>query len=166
MKRGPKGIYDRMGGPIIPGQRALPPDDLEPDEAAEWNQITARLPDGWFTAENMPMLTQLCRHICYARWLAGAISSIRGQIRAIEASSDPVALGSEKAEAMLSDRLRSFLRAHCDQSERISNISTKLRLTQGSRYTLTAARAASAAGDSPTGRKPWEGWRDPSDREQ
>jgi hypothetical protein len=165
-KPGRKTSYDLMA--IIPGQRPTPPKELEPDEAAEWIAITGRLPADWFTGENIPMLVQLCRHIGYARMLAGMIGAIKVQIRKIAASSDPVALGSDvaagrdKAEAALWERLRPLLKSHGDQSERIGNLSTKLRLSQLAR-TRTAARAGSAAGDAPSGRKPWEGWRDRGD---
>ena len=57
-------------GPILPGARPPPPADLEPEEQTTWLEITAGLPSEWFTACNLPMLKELCRHINYASWLA------------------------------------------------------------------------------------------------
>jgi hypothetical protein len=119
--------------PIIPGKRPEPPDDLTPAQATEWRAITARLPAGWFTGENLPMLRELCRHIDYSNMLAGKID-------AAMAASD----GDE--------RLRTLLRAHSIQSERIAILSTKLKLSQRSRYTRDAEAAAIASRDGP---KPW-----------
>ena len=62
-------------------------------------------------------------------------------------------LEGEKAEAALRDTLR----AHSLQSERIANISTKLRLTKLSRYDRADA-AGSATRDGPYP-KPWLDWR-------
>jgi hypothetical protein len=53
--------------------------------------------------------------------------------------------------------LRDVLRAHSLQSERIGNISTKLKLTQRSRYSRSDAAAAATRDASPYP-KPWD-WR-------
>ena len=159
-KPGRKSDYDAVS-PLVPGRRPDPPAELTAEEQAEWMAITSRLPANWFAAENAPMLKELCRHICYARMLAGEISALKGTIAAVKSNSDPVAPGSKasrnKVLADLQTELLSLLRAHGDQSERIGNLSTKLRLTQLSRATRTAARAASAAADAPTS-CPWNDW--------
>ena len=70
-----------------------------------------------------------------------------------------IAAEAEKSNVMAAGRkeLCGLLRAHGYQSERIGNLSTKLRLTKLSRYgdARTAARAARDAGTRP---KPWEDW--------
>jgi hypothetical protein len=128
-------------GPIIPGQRPAPPDDLTPEEQGHWLTITGSLPTDWFTPCNLPMLKELCRHIHYADFLAREIT----QLRRLE--------GNAKTEAALRD----VLRAHSLQSERITNLSTKLKLTQRSRYARADA-AYSASKDAGPYPKPWD-WR-------
>ena len=59
---------------MISARLPPPPEELEPDQQLEWEAITARLPVDWFTGENIPMLKELCRHITYARELAGQIA--------------------------------------------------------------------------------------------
>jgi hypothetical protein len=146
-KPGPKSANELLG-PIIPGMRPPPPDDLDPAEKAAWQEITARLPMDWFTGENAPMLKELCRHIGYANMLAGEIAAIR----------------SITGKASMRDELQALLRAHGYQSERIGNLSTKLRLTKQSRW--SGAKADQQARKIGAGPKPWEDWGDPSDRRQ
>jgi len=50
--------------------------------------ITYRLPSDFFTAENKPMLKELCRHVSYADELAGDLEAIRVTISAVAAGSD------------------------------------------------------------------------------
>ena len=78
MKPGRKSTYDLLE-PIIPGKPPPPPKELEPDQRLEWEAITARLPVDSFTGENIPMLKELCRHITYARELAGQIMKVRAE---------------------------------------------------------------------------------------
>jgi hypothetical protein len=118
--------------PIIPGRRPPPPDDLTAEQQAIWASIKARLPVNWFNAENYPLLRELARHCDYADMLAGKIEQAR-------AADNP-------------ETLRTLLRAHAIQSERIAILSTKLRLTKASRYTRDGEAAAIASRDAP---KPW-----------
>jgi hypothetical protein len=76
MKPGRKSTYDLLA-PMIPGKRPSPPDDLTPEQQVEWEAIVARLPADWFSGENIPMLRELCRHICYARELAEEIAAVK-----------------------------------------------------------------------------------------
>jgi hypothetical protein len=120
--------------PVIPGKRPPPPDDLTAEQQAIWSSITGRLPADWFNAENYPLLRELARHVDYSNWLAGAIEKVR-------------ATAPDDLEG-----LRTLLRAHALQSERIAILSTKLKLTQRSRYTRDGEAAAIASRDAP---KPW-----------
>ena len=144
--------YDSIPS-AVPTKPPPPPTDLEPEEQAEWLAITARLPADWFTGENVPMLRELCRHICYSRELARQIAPLWKR------PLDSVVVRRE---------LSTLLRAHGFQSERIGNLSTKLRLTQQSRAMRSADKAGVAAKNAGSGRpKPWEDWRENvSDREQ
>jgi hypothetical protein len=123
---------------IIPGTRPEPPPTLEPEEQGTWRAITSRLPQTWFTAENMPLLKELCRHIGYADALAADIVQLR------------------RAPSADVQELRAALKAHALQSERIGNLSTKLRLTKQAR--LDRESAGIEARKSAAGVKPWEGW--------
>src|SRR5258706_6646255 len=56
--------------PIIPGERPTPPPELSPEQQAIWTSIVGRLPQGWFTGENLVLLKELCRHGSFAVMLA------------------------------------------------------------------------------------------------
>ena len=171
MKPGRKSSYDLLA-PMIPGQSPPPPEELEPDQQLEWEAITARLPVDWFTGENIPMLKELCRHITYARELAGQIMKVRAEFQAFMEGSAADTAGSmgiaerRKIQAGLRDELCALLRSHGYQTERIGNLSTKLRLTKQSRYDASSAyRAAKDAGS--VVKKPWLDWgKNSSDRQQ
>ena len=140
---GPKSAAE-WDGPIMPGARPEPPEDLEPEEAAEWLAITRQLPSDWFTSETVPLLRELCRHIVYARGLAKDITRLKRKLSPDEA---------DRKE------LRALLDAHGSQSSHIATLSTRLKLTKQSRYARADA-AGSATRDALPGRKPWEDWRD------
>jgi hypothetical protein len=125
--------------PLIPGQRPNPPSELNAAQQAIWTSIVGRLPVGWFTGENLPMLRELARHIDFANSLAA---------------------DSEEARASPGDPkdMLALLKAHGYQTERIGNLSTKLRLTKASRFTRDAEAAAIAARNAPDGVNPWEDW--------
>ena len=171
MKPGRKSTYDLLA-PMIPGQSPPPPEELEPEQQLEWEAITARLPADWFSGENIPMLRELCRHICYARELAGQIMKVRAEIQAFmegSAADTAESMGiaeRRKIQAGLRDELCRLLRSHGYQTERIGNLSTKLRLTKQSRYDASSAyRAAKDAGS--VMKKPWLDWgENSSDRQQ
>lgn len=171
MKPGRKSAIDLLA-PTIPDTRPSPPEELEPEQRAEWEAITARLPVDWFTGENIPMLKELCRHITYARELARQVAKLRADIQAVTEGSTADTAGSmgvaerRKIQAELRDELCRLLRSHGYQTERIGNLSTKLRLTKQSRYDASSAyRAAKDAGS--TMKKPWLDWgENSSDRQQ
>ena len=171
MKPGRKSA-DELLAPLIPDTRPPPPEELEPEQQVEWEAIVERLPADWFTGENIPMLRELCRHICYARELAGQIVKVRAEIQAFMEGSAADTAGSmgvaerRKIQAGLRDELCRLLRGHGYQTERIGNLSTKLRLTKQSRYDASSAyRAAKDAGS--VMKKPWLDWgENSSDRQQ
>jgi hypothetical protein len=138
--------------PIIPGseRRPPPPAELEARERAIWTKIIARLPAIWITAEAQPMLTELCRHIRIADDLSVDLTEARAAINAIRKSPEP----DSEALAMATQEYLALLRAHGFQSERIGNLSTKLRLTPQARYAPSTANRAT----SRTLERPWEDW--------
>jgi hypothetical protein len=170
MKPGRKSTYDLLE-PITPGKPPPPPEELEPDQQLEWKAITARLPADWFSGENIPMLRELCRHSCYARELARQVVKVRAEIQAFMEGSAADTAGSgvaerRKIQAALRDELCKLLRSHGYQTERIGNLSTKLRLSKQSRYDASSAyRAAKDAGSAM--KKPWLDWgKNSNDRQQ
>src|SRR5262245_34839025 len=98
-------------GPIIPGQRELPPEDLTPKQQNIWRDIVADLDRDWF-AETRPLLKELVCHIDYARELAGMIERARSRLAAL-----PIGSTEEKA---MSRQLASLLRQHGRQSSSIA----------------------------------------------
>jgi hypothetical protein len=124
---------------IIPGRTPDPPPELNAAQKAIWTSIVGRLPVGWFSGENLPMMKELARHIEFANWLAADIEQARA------AGGDP------------KDRL-ALMRMHGYQTERIGNLSTKLRLTKASRFTRDAEAAAIASRNAPADVPPWEDW--------
>jgi hypothetical protein len=133
-------------GPIIPGQREPPPEDLTPKQQAIWREIVTDLDRDWF-GETKPLLKELCCHIDYARQLAAGIEQVRGRLADL-----PVGSAEERA---MSRQLASLLRQHGRQSSSIANLSTKLRLTPQSRQSARGADQVRRR----TGTRPWEGWR-------
>jgi hypothetical protein len=146
-KLGRKSAEDR--GPIIPGaeHRPPPPDDLDPAEQAHWLAITGALPWDWFNSGSAPLLKQLCRHIFNADELAQDIARLRGELAVAEPKARPHAL----RELLRAQRAAGF------ESDRIVSLSTKLKLTQKSRYARNDAAHAAVRGTA-TAPPPWTDW--------
>jgi hypothetical protein len=145
----PKSAAERIA-PIMPGARPPPPADLTAEEQAHWVKIVGSLPTDWFGPANFPLLRELCRHIAYAGWLAQDITRLRRKLADLD--------GDEMASRQAESALSRSLRLHGKQSEHIGTISTRLRLTQRSRYGRADA-AGSASRDAGNYPKPWEDWR-------
>lgn len=62
---------------MVPGTQPEPPEELSAEERAEWVKFTGRMPIDWFPPETWPMLAQLCRHICQARWVGQCLQEVR-----------------------------------------------------------------------------------------
>jgi hypothetical protein len=149
-----KNQYTSGPGPIIPGneQRPLPPAQLDTRERRIWSAITARLPANWITAEAQPMLKELVRHIRIADDLWVDLAQARAAIDKIQKQPQP----DPEELAAATQEYRALLRAHGYQTERIGNLSTKLRLTPQARYApSTAKREAAKVLEGPD---PWSDW--------
>ena len=104
---------------VMPGDRPKAPDELQPDEAAEWAKIVDRMPPDWFTVETHPVLIQLCRQICNARRIADELNRVKtGPLH----------------EVAHFDRFREWQKMLTQTSASIAILATKLRLTPQSRY--------------------------------
>jgi hypothetical protein len=141
-------------GPIIPGRRSKrpgPPVELEPREKRIWRDIVQSLPPDWF-ATSQPVLKELVYHIRIA-------DDLRGDIRRAQATVDEILRMPEPAAKLLvaaTKELRAALRTHVLQSQRMSALSTSLRLTPQSRYQASTAKVRSA--EETAGIDPWLDW--------
>jgi hypothetical protein len=120
-----------------------PPADLNEQQAGIWREIVERMPQDWFSADNAPLLAELCRHVSYARRLAVQIAAVEPRM-----AEDKVA------------RLEfcDLLKAHGFQSRQIGNLATKLRLSNQSRYDPTMADIGRKGGRPTAVAKPWTDW--------
>lgn len=123
---------------VMPGDRPSPPDELQPDEAIEWNKIVHRMPPDWFPAETHPLLIQLCRQICNARRIADELNRVKtGPLHEISHF----------------DRFREWQKMLTQTAASIALLSVKLRLSKSSQ---TAGTEAHAGATRTVGRpRPW-----------
>jgi hypothetical protein len=120
----------------LPGQRPEPPKELTAEQAAEWRAVVGRMPADWFTRETHPLLVQFVRHVCRSR-----------EVEAVLAEFDV------RSDVEAFDR---WTRIAEREGRALSNLATKMRLTQHSRYhTATAANAAAKESAAASG-KLWE----------
>ena len=108
----PSGVLE----PDVPGVQPDPPKELSPDEAIEWNRFWAVSPPGWFPKETWPLLVQLCRHICHARFLGESLQEVRAGLLDPK---NPAHLAHLNSVAVMHDR----------EGRAIGTIMDKLRLT-------------------------------------
>ena len=124
----------------ITDHRPSPPDDLTDEQAAEWRRIVHRMPSDWFPVETQPLLAALCRHIVLARRLAVIIAEFRTEWLAEDGGLD---------------RLEQLAKMQDREHRAAASLSTKLRLTNQSRYTPGRAVTEAAKGGS-GGKRPWD----------
>lgn len=113
--------------------RMAPPANITPEESVVWRDVVDSKPVDWFGADSAPLLAEYCRATV-------ACDRLSAMVEAAFAGGDP---------AVLKDvvKLRDI------ESRRLTTIGTKLRLTQQSRYTPTAASTATKkAGNE----RPWQ----------
>jgi len=115
-------------------ERPEPPSFLSEPESAIWRDVVATKPADWFLRDSQPILAQYCKAIVLHRSLSANLDKIDVSI----------------AEPKEIEKLVSMV---CKVSTLASNLATKLRLTQQSRYTPQSASTA-AKKNGPV--KPWE----------
>jgi hypothetical protein len=120
-------------------QRPEPPEELTAEEAVGWREVVGRLPPDWFSRPSHALLVAFCRSVVKARMIARLIDRLRRE--------------SSEADFDLPrfDRLTTMAEREC---RAISSLSTRMRLSQQSRYTEVTARRK--ANDPNASRKPWE----------
>ena len=118
--------------------RPRPPECLNGDEKALWNDIVASRAPDFFDTVGQKLLTELCRVQSQVDQLAAPIAEFR-----------PEWLNSEAGIKRYKDL--SVMREKAQA--RLIQLATKMRLTQQSRY---IPHGAKARGKKETGPKPWE----------
>lgn len=162
--KGPTPMYNQRRvaeTAVVPGTREPPPPTLNAAEAAVWREIVERLPPDWFTAENRPLLKELCRHIGHADALSIDVAAVREVLADLAAGGGGLAESERRKEVNRATAdYHALLRLHAFQTERIGNLATKLRLSQQSR--IYERSATPKANNAPAGVKPWQGWDQPT----
>jgi hypothetical protein len=126
----------------VPGACLDAPDSLTPEQKTIWAEITSETPSQWFTAENSALLAQLTRHIDASNYLSKLIE--------VEKALPPDLYDWDRMKEMLAS-----LRA---ESGVITSLSTKLRLTNQSRYGERRVPNNKRRQVSIGGGKPWLDW--------
>jgi hypothetical protein len=85
------------------------------------------MPPDWFPAEVQPVLLELVRTICTSRDIADQIKQLRAQCSPADMSPDQF------------DKFNTLLRLKLSLSSTVASLSTKLRLTNQSRFDKVAA---------------------------
>src|SRR4051812_35755237 len=119
----PARVSEPSLSPNLPGTQPEPPEELSAEERVEWCKFTSRMPPDWFPAETWPMLAQLCRHICQARWLGECLQEIRAMTCAKDLVTNEDAL----------KRLMSLQSLHDREGRAMTALMVRLRLTSQQR---------------------------------
>lgn len=128
---------------MIPGTTPEPLAELSAEERTEWNKFTGRMPADWFPPETWPMLAQLCRHICQARWFGQSLQEVRAGL--LDPTDD---------EAL--EKIERLIRCHDREGKAIVSIMVKLRLTSQQRIEDDGvARKARADASQQPETPPW-----------
>jgi hypothetical protein len=114
-----------------------------PEEALEWESITAALPGDWWRGGEV-MLVELVRHIIISRVIAGEIEKLRDK-----------SLLNPKTRAAFA----ALTKLHARQSDQIVRLATKLRLTPASLY-RRSEQLSNMRRRHYSGPQPWANWRD------
>jgi hypothetical protein len=112
-------------------RRPDPPAALTAEEAEEWRAIVGRMPADWFPRETHPLLAAYCGHAVAARRLALAARRL------------------ERARKFDLDQYERVSKLLGRETQLLSSLATRMRLTQHSSYDRKKAKGPSAP-------PPWE----------
>lgn len=148
-QRGRKGVEQQQAlaiaeisvGALDRVERQRPPHDLTDEEVEVWVAIVNTEQADWFSPGNVPLLTQLCRHVVHARRVAELTERALSDI-------DP---NTKQPTLSIQDYDR-LLKMQERESGAIASLSTKLRLTNQSLTNHRGNHKTNAAA-----RKPWQG---------
>lgn len=138
-KRGRKSSEDLKVTVNIP-KRPDAPSELTDRQAEVWRETVNTMPVDWFPSETHYQLADYCRHVTYSRDIAERIQ----------------AMDTETADTQDMDRL---YRMQDRESNAISRIATKLRITNQSRVRAeTAGRQINNRQTPQGGAEVWENY--------
>jgi hypothetical protein len=147
-KRGPKSAADLsevVEGPWVPGEMASPSPELSLEMQEVWRSIAAGMPPEWSRDMGTGiLLKELCRHVVFARRLSADVEAVRAEINL------------NPNDGRLRRQWHTLLRAYNLQTQRIGDLSTKLRLTRQSRQ--GARRGDQIARQGSSYPEPWTDW--------
>src|SRR6266511_1637736 len=121
-----------------------PPAELSKDEARYWIALVHAFPAERFDVDDVPLLTELCRHQSLAQKINVELNAMR-RTRLIGPSPERV-----KVRAMFNQ----LLRAAREESKLIANLCVKLRLAQQTSERKIVAERERAR--MATGPRPWD----------
>jgi hypothetical protein len=130
---------DGIALPVV-RPRLVAPEDLSPEQQSDWLRLAARLPEELPVDQVAPLLTELARHMSYARQVSEELTRMRS---------------ASLADEDVLDQFTNLLRIHERQSLRISVLMQKLRLTVQSREEYHASERRRHRPHL-TGPRPWE----------
>jgi hypothetical protein len=134
-QRGRKSTASLSVVPIsIDAQRPAPPSNLNKPQADLWRSIVADMPAGWFRSGDA-LLTMFCRHADTGNWLSKLIDA-------------------EPRDLANLQRLDRLLAMRARETQMVSSLATRMRLTQQAR--ISPRSAGRAVDNAATGRKLWE----------
>jgi hypothetical protein len=118
--------------------KPIPPADLTEEQTADWLRLANRIPDDLPVDDVAPLLTELARHMSFARQLAEELAKLR------QASLKPARVRGQFAD---------LLKLHERQSMRIAALTTKLRLAPQVREAWQPRHRLKPVNEAP---KPWQ----------
>jgi hypothetical protein len=144
----PKSPLSVITGTPDEGLRPDPPEWMTESQAEQWNAIVQRMPAGYFTAETLPVLAMLCRHIAYSHEMASIIAGSTLELRDC---------GKKKDHREVRQILEMHERLHdmlLKEDRIIASLCTKLRLTPQSKHDPRQER--NKIKKEPEGRRPFQ----------
>jgi hypothetical protein len=123
--------------------------ELSSEERVQWRNFVRRMPPDWFPPETWPMLVQLCRHICTARWIGECLQEMRAGLCAKDLVADDDVM----------DRVARLQSMHDREGRAMTALMVRLRLTSQQRIpdADVADRARERVKDEHVDELPWAG---------
>lgn len=125
-------------------ERPEPPAGTPDAQADVWRTVTASLAADWFRPEQLPLLSQYCRHVVAANVIAAAIEAWHDRQARPEAQ---LLVPKERWYAM--QEYMALLDAQRKESAAIAQLATKMRLSHQSTYDKSKSKPAG-------GGRPWQ----------
>lgn len=126
-------------------ERPAPPAGMPEAQAGVWCAITASLDAEWFRPEQLPLLTQYCRHTVASNVLAEQIEQLQQEMSELQAATD----GTAKDLWLHSKTYTELLAAQRGETAALVSLATKMRIAQQSTYDKSARKPA-------LGDRPWK----------